>query len=69
MLSIEITRECPLSCPGCYAFREGHLGGEITLSELSDLREPSPCSADRLELFPAGDAFGDPEFAGLEAGA
>jgi MoaA/NifB/PqqE/SkfB family radical SAM enzyme len=38
MLSIEITRECPLSCPGCYAYGDAHLGGEKTLSELSDLR-------------------------------
>jgi MoaA/NifB/PqqE/SkfB family radical SAM enzyme len=38
MLSIEITRECPLTCPGCYAYGESHLGGGITLSELSDLR-------------------------------
>jgi MoaA/NifB/PqqE/SkfB family radical SAM enzyme len=38
MLSIEITRECPLSCPGCYAYGDSHLGGEITLSELSDSR-------------------------------
>lgn len=38
MLSIEITRECPLSCPGCYAYGEGHLGGGTTLSELNDLR-------------------------------
>jgi organic radical activating enzyme len=38
MLSIEITRECPLSCPGCYAYGESHLGGEVTLRELSDLR-------------------------------
>src|SRR5450631_1186377 len=38
MLSIEITRECPLSCPGCYAYGESHLGGEKTLSQLSDLR-------------------------------
>lgn len=37
-LSIEITRECPLSCPGCYAYGEGHLGGEVTLRELRDLR-------------------------------
>jgi MoaA/NifB/PqqE/SkfB family radical SAM enzyme len=37
MLSIEITRECPLSCPGCYAYGEGHLGGEVTLRELNDL--------------------------------
>src|SRR5216683_2418376 len=27
MLSIEITRECPLSCPGCYAYGDTHLGG------------------------------------------
>ncbi len=38
MLSIEITRECPLSCPGCYAYGDSHLGGERTLRDLSDLR-------------------------------
>jgi organic radical activating enzyme len=38
MLSIEITRECPLRCPGCYAYGESHLGGEVTLRELHDLR-------------------------------
>jgi MoaA/NifB/PqqE/SkfB family radical SAM enzyme len=38
MLSIEITRECPLSCPGCYAYGDTHLGGEKKLTELSDLR-------------------------------
>src|SRR5712664_1902641 len=38
MLSIEITRECPLSCPGCYAYGETHLGGEVTLRDLNDLR-------------------------------
>jgi MoaA/NifB/PqqE/SkfB family radical SAM enzyme len=38
MLSIEITRECPLSCPGCYAYGNDHLGGEITLRELRDFR-------------------------------
>jgi MoaA/NifB/PqqE/SkfB family radical SAM enzyme len=38
MLSIEITRECPLSCPGCYAYGDAHLGGGITLSELNDMR-------------------------------
>jgi len=38
MLSIEITRECPLSCPGCYAYGDSHLGGGVTLSELSDFR-------------------------------
>jgi MoaA/NifB/PqqE/SkfB family radical SAM enzyme len=38
MLSLEITRECPLSCPGCYAYGDSHLGGGVTLSELNDLR-------------------------------
>ncbi len=38
ILSIEITRECPLSCPGCYAYGDAHLGGGVTLSELKDLR-------------------------------
>lgn len=38
MLSIEVTRECPLSCPGCYAYGDSHLGGGITLRELSDSR-------------------------------
>jgi MoaA/NifB/PqqE/SkfB family radical SAM enzyme len=41
MLSIEITRECPLSCPGCYAYGHSHLGGETTLRELSDRRGDS----------------------------
>jgi organic radical activating enzyme len=35
-LSIEITRECPLRCPGCYAYGAEHLGGERTLSDLAD---------------------------------
>jgi MoaA/NifB/PqqE/SkfB family radical SAM enzyme len=38
LLSIEITRECPLHCPGCYAYGEDHLGGGVTLRELSDFR-------------------------------
>jgi MoaA/NifB/PqqE/SkfB family radical SAM enzyme len=38
LLSIEITRECPLSCPGCYAYGDMHLGGDVTLSQLSDFR-------------------------------
>jgi len=37
-LSIEITRECPLRCPGCYAYEAGHLGGGVTLRELSDYK-------------------------------
>jgi len=38
ILSIEITRECPLHCPGCYAYGDSHLGGNVTLRELSDKR-------------------------------
>ncbi len=37
-LSIEITKECPLRCPGCYAFDAAHLGGAIRLRELSDFK-------------------------------
>jgi len=35
-LSIEITKECPLRCPGCYAYDVAHLGGGITLRGLRD---------------------------------
>jgi sulfatase maturation enzyme AslB (radical SAM superfamily) len=35
-LSIEITRECPLQCPGCYAYDDAHLGGGETLRNLND---------------------------------
>jgi sulfatase maturation enzyme AslB (radical SAM superfamily) len=37
-LSVEITRECPLHCPGCYAYGDAHLGGDVTLRGLSDYR-------------------------------
>jgi MoaA/NifB/PqqE/SkfB family radical SAM enzyme len=37
-LSIEITKECPLRCPGCYAFDAAHLGGTTELRQLSDFR-------------------------------
>jgi MoaA/NifB/PqqE/SkfB family radical SAM enzyme len=37
-LSIEITKECPLRCPGCYAFDDAHLGGEARLRDLTDFR-------------------------------
>jgi MoaA/NifB/PqqE/SkfB family radical SAM enzyme len=37
-LSIEITKECPLRCPGCYAFDDAHLGGETALRQLSDFK-------------------------------
>ncbi|MCL4783502.1 MAG: radical SAM protein [Bryobacterales bacterium] len=35
-LSIEVTKECPLRCPGCYAYDEAHLGGNTLLRELND---------------------------------
>jgi sulfatase maturation enzyme AslB (radical SAM superfamily) len=35
-LSLEITRECPLRCPGCYAYDDAHLGGGRTLRDLND---------------------------------
>lgn len=39
MLSIEVTRECPLSCPGCYAYGDSHLGeGGPNLRSVSDYR-------------------------------
>jgi MoaA/NifB/PqqE/SkfB family radical SAM enzyme len=37
-LSIEITRECPLRCPGCYAYGDDHLGGGVTLRQVRDLK-------------------------------
>ena len=36
-LSIEITRECPLRCPGCYAYEDAHLGS-TNLRSLSDFK-------------------------------
>jgi MoaA/NifB/PqqE/SkfB family radical SAM enzyme len=40
-LSIEITRECPLKCPGCYAYDLAHLGGGQTLRDLNDRKGQS----------------------------
>jgi MoaA/NifB/PqqE/SkfB family radical SAM enzyme len=37
-LSIEITRECPLRCPGCYAYGDDHLGGDLTLRDVRDYK-------------------------------
>src|SRR5471030_487280 len=37
-LSIELTRECPLQCPGCYAYNDEHLGGGVTLREVRDFK-------------------------------
>ena len=35
-LSIEITRECPLRCPGCYAYEEDHVASGVNLRQLVD---------------------------------
>ncbi|HZP32394.1 MAG TPA: radical SAM protein [Candidatus Acidoferrales bacterium] len=37
-LSLEITRECPLHCPGCYAYEPNHLGTGGPLRQLADYR-------------------------------
>ncbi|HKE24042.1 MAG TPA: radical SAM protein [Bryobacteraceae bacterium] len=37
-LSLEITKECPLRCPGCYAYSPDHLGIDTTLRQLADYR-------------------------------
>jgi sulfatase maturation enzyme AslB (radical SAM superfamily) len=37
-LSIELTKECPLQCPGCYAYGDEHLGGGVLLNQVSDFK-------------------------------
>src|SRR5260221_9751332 len=38
LLSLEITRECPLRCPGCYAYEPDHLGASGPLRQLRDYK-------------------------------
>jgi sulfatase maturation enzyme AslB (radical SAM superfamily) len=65
-LSIEITRECPLRCPGCYAYEDGHLGGGgITLRGLRDFKGQELVDgvlevADRLKPLHLSLVGGDP---------
>ena len=64
-LSIEITRECPLSCPGCYAYDDAHLGGGQTLRQLKDRRGQSLVDGvlevvDRLKPLHLSIVGGDP---------
>jgi MoaA/NifB/PqqE/SkfB family radical SAM enzyme len=64
-LSIEITRECPLNCPGCYAYDVAHLGGAKTLRELNDRRDQSLVNGvlevvDRLKPLHLSIVGGDP---------
>jgi len=44
-LSIEITKECPLHCPGCYAYSPDHLGPLTQLRQLADYRGADLVSA------------------------
>src|SRR5205085_12543238 len=37
-MSIEITRECPLRCRGCYAYEPEHLGDIGPLRSLADFK-------------------------------
>jgi MoaA/NifB/PqqE/SkfB family radical SAM enzyme len=64
-LSIEITRECPLRCPGCYAYEDDHLGGGVTLRELNDRKGQELVDgvieiADRLKPLHISIVGGDP---------
>ena len=37
-LSIEVTKECPLKCPGCYAYGDDHLNTGVLLTQVSDFK-------------------------------
>lgn len=37
-LSLEITKECPLKCPGCYAYDPGHLNNGHSIRALDEWR-------------------------------
>jgi organic radical activating enzyme len=36
-LAVEVTRECPLRCPGCYAYAAGHVSGD-NLRSVAELK-------------------------------
>jgi sulfatase maturation enzyme AslB (radical SAM superfamily) len=64
-LSIEITKECPLKCPGCYAYDVAHLGGGQTLRDLNDRKGQSLVDGvlevvDRLKPLHLSIVGGDP---------
>ena len=64
-LSIEITGECPLHCPGCYAYDDAHLGGGATLRSLRDRKGQELIDgvlelADRLRPLHLSIVGGDP---------
>lgn len=38
-LTVEVTRQCPLRCPGCYAYADGHLGGgRVALRSIDEFK-------------------------------
>ncbi len=37
-MSVEITRQCPLSCPGCYAYGKDHLGSGASLDQMHEFK-------------------------------
>lgn len=41
LLSIEVTRECPLRCPGCYAYEDDHVSSGVNLRQLADKKGES----------------------------
>jgi organic radical activating enzyme len=45
LLSLEITKECPLRCPGCYAYSPDHIAPGLNLRQLSDYRGEALVSA------------------------
>src|ERR1700675_2783817 len=64
-LSIEITRECPLQCPGCYAYDDAHLNNGTTLRSLNDRKGQELIDgvlelADRLRPLHLSIVGGDP---------
>lgn len=74
VLSIEITKICPLHCPGCYAFDPAHLGSPMLLRELSDYRGEALVTGvlalvDRLRPLHVSLVGGDPLVRWRELGA
>lgn len=57
MLSIEVTRECPLSCPGRYAYGEQHLGMAFFCVVASLLGSPANARELKPETVTAFDRY------------
>ena len=58
-------RECPLRCPGCYAYDPAHLGGGVMLRQLNDRKGSALVDgvlelADRLKPLHVSIVGGDP---------